>query len=114
MALLHQLVSMCILLCRATTSFIVPTYSSCTIINLSTDPVDYIAVSMDLIFSAGDTRSCLDIPIKDDNILEGTENLFARLNTSDLDLNLESDEIEILILEDPNESMYRVVEKCIS
>ena len=64
---------------------------------------------MELTFSAGSPRNCQDIPIQDDDILEGTENLFANLSTSDPDVILAPDVTEVLILEDPNDSMYRLI-----
>ena len=60
---------------------------------------------MELTFSAGSPRNCQDIPIQDDDILEGTENLFANLSTSDPDVTLAPDVTEVLILEDPNDGM---------
>ena len=67
--------------------------------------MDYTTVSIELTFSAGSTRNCRNIPIEDDDILEGTENLFANLTTSDPDVILAPDVIEIQNLEDPNDSM---------
>ena len=64
---------------------------------------------MELTFSAGTTRNCQDIPIEDDDILEGTENLFANLTTLDPDVILEPDVTEILVFEDPNDGMCVVV-----
>ena len=64
---------------------------------------------MELTFSAGSPRNCQVIPIQDDDILEGTENLFANLSTSDPDVILAPDVTEVLILEDPNDSMYRLI-----
>ena len=64
---------------------------------------------MELTFSAGTTRNCQDIPIEDDDILEGTENLFANLTTLDPDVILEPDVAEILVFEDPNDGMCVVV-----
>ena len=66
-------------------------------------------MSVELTFSAGSSRNCQDIPIEDDNILEGTENLFANLTTSDPDVNLAPATTEILILEDPNDSMCKII-----
>ena len=73
-----------------------------------TDLVDYTPISMELTFTAGSPRNCRDIPIEDDDILEGTESLSATLTTLDADVILEpeSDVTMILILEDPSESMY--------
>ena len=78
---------------------------TCNINIFSADPVDYTTVSVDLTFSADSSRICQDIPIEDDDILEGTENLFADLTTSDPDVILDPNETEILIFEDPNDSM---------
>ena len=64
---------------------------------------------MELRFSAGISRNCQEIPFEDDDILEGTENLFASLTTSDPDVTLAPDVTEVLILEDPNDSMYRLI-----
>ena len=64
---------------------------------------------MELTFSAGTTRNCLDIPIEDDDILEGTENLFANLTTLDPDVILEPNVAEILVFEDPTDGMCVVV-----
>ena len=64
---------------------------------------------MELTFSVGSPRNCQDIPIQDDDILEGTENLFTNLSTSDPDVILAPDVTEVLILEDPNDSMYRLI-----
>ena len=64
---------------------------------------------MELSFSAGNPRNCQDIPIEDDDILEGVENLFANLTTSDPEVILSPDVTEILILQDPNDSMCRVI-----
>ena len=50
-------------------------------------------------FSVGHLGNCHDIPIKDDYILEGTENLFASLTTLDSNVILEHDVTEIIILE---------------
>ena len=60
-------------------------------------------------FSTGTTRNCQDIPIEDNDILEGTENFFANLITSDPDVILEPDVTEILVIEDPNDSMCVVI-----
>ena len=81
--------------------------SSCDITNLSTDPVDYNTVSVVLTFSTDSPRSCQEFPIEvqDDDILEGTENLSASLTTSDPDVTLAPNVTEVLILEDPNDSM---------
>ena len=64
---------------------------------------------MELTFSAGNPRNCQDIPIEDDDILEGVENLFANLTTSDPEVILSPDVTEILILQDPNDGMCRVI-----
>ena len=64
---------------------------------------------MELTFSAGTTRNCRDIPIEDNNILEGTENLFANLITFDPDVILEPDMTQILIFEDPNDGMCAII-----
>ena len=64
---------------------------------------------MELTFSAGTTRNCLDIPIEDDDILEGTENLFANLTTLDPDIILEPNVAEILVFEDTTDGMCVVV-----
>ena len=63
---------------------------------------------MELTFSAGTTRNCQDISIENDDILEGTENLFANLVTSDPDVILEPNVTEIVISEDPNDGMRLV------
>ena len=101
MAMLHQLVSMSVFLYRPC--------SSHDIINLSIDAVDYTNISMQLIFSANDTRNCGDIPLDDADLLEGTENLFVNLTTVDPDVILAPDVTEILILEDRNDSMFTVI-----
>ena len=61
-------------------------YSSCYLSNLCTDIADYTTVSAELMFSTG---SCRDIPIEDDGMVDGTENLFANLTTSDPDMILD-------------------------
>lgn len=66
-------------------------------------------MSVELTFSAGSSRNCQDVPIEDDDILESTENVFVNLTTSDPDVILAPDMTEILVLEDPNDSMYRVI-----
>ena len=107
--MLHQLVRIFISVYSLPCHTIpVPTIN---VTNSSTDPVDYTAVSVELTFSPGSPRNCQNIPIEDDDILEGTENLLASLTTSDPDVILAPDETEILILEDPNDSMCRVIRK---
>ena len=107
MAMLHQLVRIFIFVYSLPSHTVpIPTIN---ITKPSTDPADYTAVSVNLIFSAGSPRNCQNITIEDDDILEGTENLFASLTTSDPDVILAPDETEILILEDRNDSMCRVI-----
>ena len=101
MAMLHQLVSMSVFLYRPCSSY--------DITNLSIDAVDYTNISMQLIFSADNTMNCRNIPINDDELLEGTENLFGNLTTVDPDVILAPDVTEILILEDQNDSMFTVI-----
>lgn len=68
--------------------------------------MDYSTVNsmQSLIFSAASCRNCQTITIEDDNILEGTEKLFATLCMSN-DVILEPNVTEILILEDPSDSI---------
>ena len=99
MAQLYQLVSTYSVTLLAPVSPVTPATS------VFTDPADYSTISVELTFSAGTTRNCQEILIENDEILEGTENLFANLTTLDPDVILEPDVTEILVFEDPNDGM---------
>jgi len=56
---------------------------------LSGGGVDYGPISCNpLMFSGTDNQQCCDIPINDDNLVEGTENFTVSLNSTSSDANL--------------------------
>ena len=103
MAQLHQLVSIYFVTLLAPVSPVTPATS------VFTDPADYSTIRVELKFSTGTTRNCQEILIENDDILEGTENLFASLTTSDPDVILEPDVTEILVFDEPNDGMCIVM-----
>ena len=56
---------------------------------LSGDGVDYGPITCNpLMFSGTDDQQCCDIPINDDNLVEGTENFTVSLNSTSSNANL--------------------------
>ena len=61
---------------------------------------------MDLTFGPGVSRRCVIVTIANDDILEGAENFFSTLTTTDLDVILLPDEADVVINEDPDDSTF--------
>ena len=63
-----------------------------TIISFLSDENDYIGqprfFSQELLFSPGDTKKFVSIPIIDDNLFEGVEEFYGRLTTTDSTVNV--------------------------
>ena len=64
---------------------------------------------MDLTFGPGVSRRCVNVTIVNDGILEGAENFFSTLTTTDLDVILLPDEADVVINEDPDDSTFFTV-----
>ena len=67
-------------------------------------PVDYEETITDFTFGPGIDRLCVDVPIVNDDILEGNEQFFGTLTTTDPDVLVNPDEATVTIIEDPNDS----------
>ena len=61
---------------------------------------------MDFTFGPGVSRRCVNVTIVNDDILEGAENFFSTLTTTDLDVILLPNEAQVVINEDPDDSMF--------
>ena len=61
---------------------------------------------MDFTFGPGVSRRCVNVTIANDDILEGAENFFSTLTTTDLDVILLPNEAEVVINEDPDDSTF--------
>ena len=66
-------------------------------------PDDYTATTVELSFDADTNRSCVNIPIDDDNFFEDMENFTVSLNSSDPDVTLVPDTAVVTITDDDSE-----------
>ena len=65
--------------------------------------VDHVEITTDFTFSPGISRLCVNVPIVNDDILEGNEDFFTSLTTTDAAVILNPDEAMVSILEDPTD-----------
>ena len=70
------------------------------LIYLLAAPSDYTATSVDLTFTPGVNSLTVSVPIIDNGILEGTEQFFGDLSTSDPDVDLRPQRTTIKITDD--------------
>ena len=63
------------------------------------EPDDYTETIMLFIFNRGQIENCVDIPIMNDTIIEGSESFFGNLQTSAERVTLNPDLAEISIID---------------
>ena len=81
-----------------------------TIISFLSDEKDYIGqprfFSQELLFSPGDTKKFVSIPIKDDNLFEGVEEFYGRLTTTDSTVNVTYSNAIAQIIDNDGEFLF--------
>ena len=65
----------------------------------STDPADFSAIGVELLFNETTSRACADIPITDDNRVELAENFTVDIGSDDPDVNFAPPTSTVTILD---------------
>ena len=78
------------------------------LIYLFAAPSDYTATSVDLTFTPGVNSLTVSVPIIDNGILEGTEQFFGDLSTSDPDVDLQPQRTTIRIADDDGKFLFSI------
>ena len=91
--------TLCVSFTALNTGYIYVFFNIIMVYQPHAEPNDYTETVMSFIFNRGQIENCVDIPIVNDSIIEGSESFFGNLQTSAERVTLNPDLAEISILE---------------